>query len=100
MKIEDRVAAEQAARENRTQETRRGTAAEGVEVSRSAAWAAGPAGDQVQLSTLAGRIRDAMETIASQHAARLAQVAGEVQAGRYEVDVGRLSRAMLSSVGM
>jgi flagellar biosynthesis anti-sigma factor FlgM len=94
MRIEDRTAVEAAAVEaGKTREAQRSrqTAPGGRE-------AAAHSGDRLQLSGLAGRIRQGLDAVAGAHARRVEAVANQVQSGRYTVDAARLSRAMLPEV--
>ena len=100
MRIEDRSAAETAIRESRSQAAQKSAATEGVAGGSSLTQPVRAEGDQLQLSTLGGRIRGAFESMGRQHAARVDQITAEVRAGRYQVDVGRLSRAMLDEAGL
>ena len=93
MRVEDRIASEaarQSAAAAETQKTRPSTSTE-------AAGAAGDASDdRLQLSSLAGRIRDVFDGMAQTKAARVEQLTAAVQSGRYQVDVAGLSRALAS----
>jgi len=94
MRIEDRIGTESAAQTGGATETQRTrqTGAGG------AAGADGVSRDRLQLSSLAGRIRDSFETMAREQAGRVASLTAEVQSGRYQVDAGRLSQAMASEL--
>lgn len=93
MRVEERIGAEAAASQSAaasgTEKTRKPSSA-GVPVAR------GGSADSAQLSTLAGRIRERLEAIGSDHAARVERLGAEVRSGRYRVDVAALSRALAS----
>ena len=60
------------------------------------AGAAGGDGDRWNLSGAAGRIRQALESLAEDHAGRVERLAVQVRSGRYQVNARELSRAMLA----
>ena|SRR5689334_2239294 len=55
-------------------------------------------GDQLQLSSLAARIRQTFENLGADHARHVEEVARQYQSGTYTVDARRLSRAMLANL--
>lgn len=54
-------------------------------------------GDHLKLSGVSGRIRQAFERLAGNHAVHVESVAARVRAGEYRVDARALSRAMLAA---
>jgi anti-sigma28 factor (negative regulator of flagellin synthesis) len=52
--------------------------------------------DQVDLSSLTGRISRAMQTMANHASQRVSQLQRDYRAGRYQPDARQISRAMLS----
>jgi Anti-sigma-28 factor, FlgM len=65
-------------------QTRVGTAGEG----------AAPGGDRVDLSGLAGRISQSMQSLSARSAQRVSQLQREYQAGRYQPDAARIGHAV------
>jgi anti-sigma28 factor (negative regulator of flagellin synthesis) len=55
-------------------------------------------GDRVDLSSLAGRISQAMQSLSSQSSQRVSQLQKDYQAGRYQADPQQISHAMLSEL--
>lgn len=51
-------------------------------------------GDRVDLSGLAGRISQTLQTLASQSAQRVGQLQHDFQAGRYQPDAGQIASVM------
>ena len=68
-----------------------------VDTSRSSGAAGAFSGDRVDLSGLAGRISQTMQSLASQSAQRVSQLQKEFRAGRYQPDAQQLSRALAGS---
>jgi flagellar biosynthesis anti-sigma factor FlgM len=56
------------------------------------------AADQVQLSRLARHVAESLATSETVHAARVAHLRNEYQAGRYQVDVAALSRKIADEI--
>ncbi len=56
--------------------------------------AASAGGDHVDLSGLAGRISQTMQSLASQSSARVGQLRQVFRAGRYQPDAGQIGQAM------
>ncbi len=56
------------------------------------------AADQVQLSRLARHVAESLATGETEHAARVAYLRNEYQAGRYQVDVATLSRKIADEI--
>lgn len=59
--------------------------------------AAAAPGDRVDLSGLAGRISQTMQTLASQSARQVGQLQKDYRAGRYQPDAQQLASAMARS---
>ena len=55
-------------------------------------------GDRVEVSSLAGRISQAMQSLSSQAAQRVGRLQQDYQAGRYQPDVQQISHAMTSEL--
>jgi anti-sigma28 factor (negative regulator of flagellin synthesis) len=55
-----------------------------------------PSGDHVALSSLAGRISQAVDALKSQTAQRVSQLQKDYQAGRYQPSASQISSAVLS----
>jgi len=55
--------------------------------------------DHVDLTSLTGRITQAMQTLSSQAAQRVSQLQGAVRAGRYQPDARQISHAMVNAHG-
>ncbi|MGO4880399.1 MAG: flagellar biosynthesis anti-sigma factor FlgM [Bryobacteraceae bacterium] len=55
------------------------------------------AGDRVDLSGLAGRITQAMQSLSSQSAQRVGQLQKQVRAGAYQPDAGQIAGAMVQA---
>ena len=89
MRVEERLPAGAAQPNAETAETQRTRAAQSSERTANAG-----SSDRLQLSGLAERIRGVFDELGAAHAARVEQIGGEVRAGRYQVDVARLSRAL------
>lgn len=68
-----------------------------VDTSQASGGARVPGADHVDLSGLAGRISQAMQSSAAQSAGRVSQLQQSFRAGRYQPDVQRLSRALAGS---
>ncbi|MGD0364686.1 MAG: flagellar biosynthesis anti-sigma factor FlgM [Bryobacteraceae bacterium] len=70
-----------------------------IQVDTAASSAAGTSagGDHVDLSGLAGRISQTMQTLASQTAQRVGQLRQDFQSGRYQPDPQQLAGAMARS---
>jgi flagellar biosynthesis anti-sigma factor FlgM len=65
-----------------------------VDSGTSAGSASAGAGDRVDLSGLAGRISQSLQTLASQTAQRVGQLQQAVQSGRYQPDARQIAGAM------
>lgn len=97
MRVEDGNRAEAVAYQaGKSLESQRTARPGGADASTAPEGAPAAGGDHLDLSGAAGRIRDVLASLAAGHAARVDQVASEVQAGRYRVDAQALSRAMLA----
>jgi hypothetical protein len=68
-----------------------------VDTSPSSGSARAAGADHVDLSGLAGRISQAMQSAAAQSSARVSQLQQSYRAGRYQPDVQQLSQALAGS---
>ena len=55
-------------------------------------------GDRVDLSSLGGRISQAMQSLSNQSGQRASQLQKDYQAGRYQPDAQQISHAMLAEL--
>ena len=56
------------------------------------------AGDRVDLSSLGGRISQAMQNLSNQSATRASQLQKDYQAGRYQPDAQEIGHAMVAEL--
>lgn len=69
-----------------------------VDTSDSGASAESSAADRVDVSSLAGRISQAMQNLSGQSAQRISQLQKDYQAGRYQPDPQRISHSMVADL--
>jgi flagellar biosynthesis anti-sigma factor FlgM len=95
MRVNQQIPSEQAASVygGRTNESERIQA----DTSESSGGSGTAAGDRVDLSSLAGRISQAMASLSTRSAQRVTQLQKDFRAGRYQPDARAISQAMLPS---
>jgi anti-sigma28 factor (negative regulator of flagellin synthesis) len=69
-----------------------------VDTSASSSSSGTSAGDRVDLSSLGGRIAQALQGLSSQSAQRVSQLQKDFQAGRYQPDAQQISHAMVAQL--
>ena len=69
-----------------------------VDTSATSGGSGAAAGDRVDLSSLGGRISQAMQNLSNQSATRASQLQKDYQAGSYQPDVQDISQAMVAEL--
>jgi anti-sigma28 factor (negative regulator of flagellin synthesis) len=94
MRVTDRnLAANAQAEAAKAQEAQR---IERAGTQRSGSTGGSEGGDQVQLSSLAGRVSNAIQTSSTDRSSRVQALAAAYQSGSYQSDAGATSSAMVS----